>query len=184
MGHLLSAVLVAASSNVDNLGVGFAYGLRGRGLRLGHAWLIALLSGTGTLLSMAAGEWLNDLLSEESGNLIGSALMILIGLHGVVHALRGASTGPPRIEREATTSGEAAILAVSLSLNNLGIGLGAGVSHVGVAATTALTTVGSLVAIIGGRRLGERASTAISRRALGLTGGLLLVVVGIYEFFV
>jgi putative Mn2+ efflux pump MntP len=141
------------------------------------------MSGTGTLLSMAAGEWLNDRLSEESGNLIGSGLMILIGLHGVVHALRGASRGPPRIEREATTSGEAAILAVSLSLNNLGIAWERG-SRTSVSPQPRRSPPWaawrrSSVDVASGARV-DRDLEALAR----LTAGLLLVVVGIYEFFV
>ena len=184
MQHLLSAVVLAVSANLDNLGVGVAYGLRGRGFRLAHVWLIALVSGAGTLASMAAGEWLNDFTTAECANLIGSAVLVAIGLQTIVHAVRSETTAAPRVERETTTAREAAVLAVSLSLNNLGSGLGAGISHVGIPVTTGLTIAGSIAAIVGGRRLGARAVPAISKRALGVTAGLLVTAVGVYELFV
>lgn len=184
MHHLLSAILLAVSSNLDNLGVGIAYGLRGRGFRLAHAWLIALVSGAGTLVSMAAGEWLNDFTTAECANLIGSVLLVTIGLQAITHAVGSEATGAPRVEPETTTLREAAVLAVSLSLNNLGSGLGAGISHVSIPATTGLTIACSVAAIFGGRRIGQRAGAAISKRTLGVTAGLLVTAVGIYELFV
>jgi putative Mn2+ efflux pump MntP len=184
LDHLLSAILLAVSANLDNLGVGLAYGMSGRGFRLAHAWLIALVSGAGTLVSMAAGEWLNDFTTEACANLIGSLLLVAIGLQAIVHAVRSEASGAARVERNATTSREAAVLAVSLSVNNLGSGLGAGISHVSVPVTTALTIAGSMAAIVGGCRLGAHAASGISKRALGVTAGLLVTAVGIYELFV
>lgn len=183
MSHLLTAVLLAMSSNVDNFGVGLAYGVGGRAVRAGHNLLIAAASACGTFVSMAAGEWVNDFMSEACASLVGAALMIAIGLYAVWRAARAGSGRPPRLA-PATTTREAALLGLALSLNNLVIGLGAGISHVDIPVTTALTMAASAAAIAGGCRLGRRASIALSQSALGVTAGLIVIAVGIYELFV
>jgi putative Mn2+ efflux pump MntP len=182
VSHLPSAILLAMCSNVDNLGVGVAYGLRGRGFRIAHTLLIAGVSGAATLASMAAGEWINDFMPEPRANLIGSGLLVLVGLQGFVHALR--ETGRRLVSERETTSREAAVLAVALSLNNVGSGLGAGISHVSIPVTTALTVAGSVAALVGGSRLGRQTTPALSQRSLGIAAGVIVAAVGFYEFFV
>lgn len=178
-------MLLAVSANIDNLGVGVAYGVKRRSIVLGHNLLIALVSGGATLLSMAAGEWLNDYMSEAFANVLSGAIMIAIGLCGVAHAMRRRSNVSPQIgPGPRTSTSEAAVLAVSLAFNNLGSGLGAGISHVSIALTAGLTAAGSMVTIAGGHLVGRRTSRAISRRRLGVTAGLIFIVVGIYELFV
>src|SRR4030095_13168295 len=108
---------------------------------------------------MAAGEWVNDFMSEEFANVLGGAILIAIGFYGVAHAVRRRNGAPSQMGRGAAMStGEAVALAVSLTFNNLGSGLGAGISHVGIALTAVLTTVASVAAIAGGYVLGRRAA--------------------------
>jgi len=184
MSHTLSAILLAVSSNLDNLGVGVAYGVRGRHIRIVHNLLIALVSGGGTLLSMAGGEWINDYMSEEVADVLGASVMVLIGVLNTWHAITGdTATGDPG-EGNGTSWREGLALAVSLTFNNLGGGLGAGISHVSIPLTTLLTVVGSVAAIAGGQRLGRTALPMASRRTLAVASGLLIVAVGIYEYFV
>jgi len=192
MNHFLSSVLLAVSSNIDNLGVAFAYGVLPRRIRPGHNLLIALVSASGTLASMATGEWVNDYMSEWVANAIGAGILIAIGLFNVVQTLRRipaaplALKGPSRAPAMATqtTAREGLALAVSLTLNNLGTGVGAGISHVSIPLTTLLTLAASLAAVDIGYRLGRRATPGLSQRGLGVASGLLIVGLGILELFV
>ena len=84
----------------------------------------------------------------------------------------------------AMSAREAAVLAISLSANNVGTGVGAGISHVGIVPTAALTAVAGLAAICCGHRLGRRTWLPTSRRGLGVAAGLIFVLVGVYELFV
>jgi putative Mn2+ efflux pump MntP len=192
MEHVLSAVLLATCSNIDNLGVGVAYGVGGRTIRLPANLLIALVSGGGTLVSLAAGEWVNDFMSEEVANVLGSGIMMLIGIITLVRAIRGADDRPLDGGPASSAVGsapnvgarEATALAVSLTLNNLGLGLGAGISHVSLPLATGLTMVVSVAAMVGGHLVGRRASLTISKRWLGVASGVLMIAVGTYEYFV
>jgi len=192
MNHLLSAVLLAISSNIDNLGVGIAYGLIPRRIHLSHNLLIATVSGSGTLISMSAGEWVNDYMSESFANILGSCIMILIGLYNIAQTLRREQNRFKDDDYKSSNNTsvfgthrrEAFALAISLTFNNLGGGLGAGISHVNIPLTTVLTVGLSIATIIGGYYLGKNASLKIPKLWLGLSSGLLIVAIGIYEFFV
>jgi putative Mn2+ efflux pump MntP len=52
--HVLAVLVLATSSNFDNVGVGIAYGIRGTCIPFASNLIIAVISGTGTLLSMLA----------------------------------------------------------------------------------------------------------------------------------
>jgi len=192
MNHLLSAGILAVCSNIDNLGVGIAYGIIPRRIHLRHNFLIAAVSGSGTLISMSAGEWVNDYMSESFANVFGSCIMITIGLYNIFQTLRSeqnrfnsdGSNPSTEVVPSSTHSREALGLAISLTFNNLGGGLGAGISHVSIPLTTTLTVGLSVAAIIGGYHLGKRASLKISNLWLGLASGTLIIAVGVYEFFV
>jgi len=190
MNHVLSSIVLAFSSNVDNLSVAIAYGIMPRKIYFHHNVLIAVISGSGTWLSMSAGEWVNDYMSESFANVIGSIIMILIGLFNVVQAIRAEQKRFKGDEktvddlREGTHTREAFALAISLTFNNLGGGLGAGISHISIPLTTALTIGLSILAIIAGYQIGSRASLKISKLGLGIASGLLIMAVGVYEFFI
>ncbi len=192
MEHLFSSVLLAVCSNIDNLGVGVAYGIRARRIYSMHNLLIALVSGSGTLLSMAAGHWVNNYMSEHLAETLGSGIMILIGVYSILHTLSiernsltcNQSGSSNEVVIFGTHTREAFALAFSLSLNNLGSGLGAGIASVSIPLTTILTMVLSVAAINGGYYLGKNASVRISKLWLGLASGLLIMAVGVYELFV
>jgi putative Mn2+ efflux pump MntP len=86
--HVLSSALLAISSNVDNLSAGLAYGVGRRRIRWRHNLLIAAVSGGVTLVTMSVGEWVNDFMSEALANVLGSAVMIAVGLYGIARTAR------------------------------------------------------------------------------------------------
>lgn len=78
--HLISSILLAISSNLDNLGVAIAFGMRKVQVQWNANILIAALTGIGTLLSMKAGVYATYLLSPFWNNLISSAIMVSVGI--------------------------------------------------------------------------------------------------------
>jgi putative Mn2+ efflux pump MntP len=192
MNHILSAILLAFSSNIDNLGLGIAYGIVARRIFLSQNILIALVSGSGTFLSMAAGEWGNNFISEVAANDLGSGILVLIGIYNIVQAIfeerkrlkqpefKSSLVDPPSV----VSKREAFALAISLSFNNLGGGLGAGISHVSIPLTTLLTVIFSIVAIALGYRFGANATLKIPKLWLGIASGLIIFILGVYELFV
>ena len=86
--HVLVILALAISSNFGNVGVGIAYGIRGTCIPFASNLIIALISGTGTLLSMLAGVSLYHILRPQLATLIGGMAMIGIGVWVIVQATR------------------------------------------------------------------------------------------------
>ena len=77
---VLSWVLFALSTNLDNLVIGLSYGLRGIRVRLESGLLVSGLVLAGTLLSLWAGQGLQFLLPPVLARLLGSLVMAGLGL--------------------------------------------------------------------------------------------------------
>jgi putative sporulation protein YtaF len=78
--HLLSILLLAVSSSLDNLGTGVSYGLRNICIPLSLNLLIAIFNSSGTLLSMLFGRVISGVLLPNIAGLLGDLLLIAIGI--------------------------------------------------------------------------------------------------------
>jgi putative Mn2+ efflux pump MntP len=79
---------------------------------------------------------------------------------------------------------ESVALAFGLTLNNLGSGLGGGISNLNVIITTLLVFALSLLGMPGGYFLGNRFTTKVSGFWAGIISGVLVIVTGVYEYFI
>ncbi|RUT07318.1 hypothetical protein DSM106972_025790 [Dulcicalothrix desertica PCC 7102] len=61
--HLISALLLAIASNIDNFAVGIAYGVKKLKIGILTNLFIAFVSAIGTYLSVAVGKDINQLIS-------------------------------------------------------------------------------------------------------------------------
>lgn len=78
---------------------------------------------------------------------------------------------------------ESIVLALSLTINNVGGGIGAGISGLSVPFVTALTFVLSLLAVVVGYCLGKNFSAKLPKTLAGLLSAILIILIGIYEYF-
>ena len=186
----LSAVLIAAVSNLDNLAVGVAFGMRGSRIATPPNLIIAAVTMAATAGAMTSGRALSHVLPSSVASWLGSLIIIAIGAWTVVASLRAlrarARTTLPRsvrLGREVDARGvlssrEALVLGVALSLNNVGSGVGAGVAGIPPLATTLLAGLFSLLCVGGGSTLG----ISLRRNVLGgrapLIAGVVLLFVG------
>jgi putative Mn2+ efflux pump MntP len=238
MPHLFSSFFLSSASNVDNFAVAIAYGVKKLRIDWLSNLLIALVSALGTILSMSVGTVISRYLPPPVANLLGSGVLIAIGLMGIWDTLERERkrvrqkvrrnqmsrsmvvAGPSSEFAEATiTEGtlenrpsdlsqlsyetflenpeqadkdrsghidvkEAIALAFGLTINNLGSGVGAGISGLNIAFTAALTFIFSVASVIGGYFLGDRLSTRMTGIWAGILSGLMVVGVGIYEYFI
>lgn len=185
----LSAVVIAAVSNLDNLGVGTALGMRDTRVSASANLIIAAVTMAATAIAMTFGGALSRLVAPSIGSALGSAIIIAVGAWTVITWIRSirrpvCSPIPAGVlrtsvlQRNTIPAREALALGVALSMNNLGAGVGAGAVGAPALATTLLAGTLSLLAVGGGSRIGFSVGRSLFGRSALLLAGLVLLAVG------
>jgi len=78
--HLGAILLLAFSSNLDNVGVGVSYGIRKVNIPFTSNLLIAVVTSIGTLLSVLLGQSIYLFISAEMASLLGGGIIIAAGI--------------------------------------------------------------------------------------------------------
>ena len=205
--HLLGSLWLGISTNVDNLGVGVAYGVKRIRIGMMSNLLVAFFNAMGTLLSMTAGETISKLLPATISGYIGNSIIILVGIWGLINTfgfwgsdIEKTPTGEPReiIQLEyiaqhpesldPNRSGhvkmrECLPLAFALSISNLATGVGAGLAGYNVGFLVLIMFIFSMLGISVGYFIGRKCSLALPGRWPGILSGVLLIALGVYEMF-
>ena len=197
--HILSVVLISISSNTDSFAVAIAYGIKQ--LRITHLanFTIATISSIGTFASMSIGALISNYLPRSSANTLGSGVLIAIGLVGLwqtsehEHQRRKIRqlTQPdldllvkdPQQRRKYLKAKQALPLAFSLTINNIGGGIGAGISGLNATLTTLVTFGLALLAMSIGSSLGKKFARQMTEFWAGILSASLIILLGIYEYF-
>jgi putative Mn2+ efflux pump MntP len=79
---------------------------------------------------------------------------------------------------------ESVALALSLTINNLGSGVGAGISGLNIGFTSLLTFAVSVISVVLGYFLGDRFTASMTGIWAGILSGLIIIGLGVYEYFV
>ncbi|MFH7030008.1 MAG: manganese efflux pump [Heteroscytonema crispum UTEX LB 1556] len=236
--HLISTFLLAIAANVDNFAVGIAYGVKKLQIGILTNLFIALVSAIGTFLSISVGDDINNYLSVNVANVLGSFVLVAVGVWSIRETFkregqRAKKKAKMRQEMpllvaapsnrtmsnasnddfskefsqeflqefsyenflenpekaDIDRSGyidvrESIALAFGLTLNNLGSGIGGGISHLNPGITTLLVFTLSLLGMSGGYLLGDRFTTRVSGFGAGIISGSLVIIIGAYEYFV
>jgi putative Mn2+ efflux pump MntP len=169
-------------SNLDNLAAGIALGLRGTRITLAPNVLIAGVTMAGTAGALTSGHALARLLPQSVAASVGAVIIVSIGVMTVVTSrspVREPAAGVGRRPGSSQTLAwrEAVPLAIALSLNNIGTGVGAGIAGIPPVTTTVLAGAFSLLCVGGGSQVGRLASPLVGRHAR-LVAGLVLACVG------
>jgi putative Mn2+ efflux pump MntP len=81
-------VPIAAVSNVDNLAVGFAFGMRDMRIAMSSNLVIAAVTMAGTAAAMTSGHAISQLMSLSLAAAAGSLIIIAMGVGTVLASLR------------------------------------------------------------------------------------------------
>lgn len=205
--HFLSSFIFAITVNIDNFAVGIAYGIKGIKVgQLGNL-IIAFISAVGTFLSMSLGLIVCRYFPLKIANLMGSLILIGIGLWFIIDFLfkckkekkeSAESNNLPfncielldspekaDLDHSGTIDHKESIaLAVALSLNNIGLGLGSSISGSNIFITTLLTFVISIPTIMIGCHLGNSWLSTILGKYTALISGMIVIGLGIFEIFI
>ncbi len=206
--NLISIVALSLSSNMDNLGVGVAYGIRGVDVPFATNLLIAFITGSGTLVSMLFGHTIGSLLRPGLANSIAGLIFIAIGSyvfatsvrknnpvrnriikggHRLIPILDSISRildDPVCVDRDLSHHidlREGVLLALALTINNVTNGVAAGMAGLSPSLTSMTVIVFSLLTLSTGVLVGRKCGRRWVDRYGGTASGLLLVSLGIYE---
>jgi putative Mn2+ efflux pump MntP len=184
-----AALLIGAVSNLDNLGVGVALGMRGRRVGAVANLIVAGITMAATAAAVTCGDLLSKLVPSAVTGWLGPLIIIAIGVATARPFAQtprspdcvldpwGAWGHPPHVDR-AVSRREAIVFGVALSANNLGTGVGAGVSGIPALASAVSAGVLSLACVGGGYHFGRVLGRLVLRRYPPMIAGVLLLAVG------
>lgn len=204
--HFLSPALFVISANIDSFAVGVAYGIKKIKIGVLSSILISLISAAGTFFSMTFGFVIRKCLPVYLSNAIGSIILIAIGLWVITEDClkkRGVKTqNTYQKERneyldllehpenaDTDRSGtidvkECITLAFALTINNIGLGIGASITGLNILLNTLLTFLFNLFAILLGCRLGNSCFADAMGKYATVVSGIIIIGLGFYEFFI
>jgi putative sporulation protein YtaF len=206
--HLLSSLLFGISANIDNFTVGIAYGIKKIKIGIFSNLLIAIISAVGTFLSMSTGTIIVQLISSKLANILGSVILILIGIWFVIDFFTKLYSknineqynvennlynykellDTPEIA-DINNSGnidvkESISLALALTINNIGVGIGASITGLNILLTTGITFIFSIIAILLGCLIGRSYLSKLFGEYAPLVSGIMIIILGAYELFI
>ena len=185
--HLLSIILFSISANIDAFFLGAAYGTKGCKYHILDNITISFLTSIGTFLSMFLGEWLVSILSISTANTFGCLIIIFLGVWMMMDYLtekEEKALSSPRTKWHSMPLASLIALSMALTLNNLGLGFGAGITGLNPFLTSILTFFFSLFFLTAGMAAGKKFLSDIFGKYAVLISGLLILILGIYELFI
>lgn len=202
MQSLFYSLLIALTNNIDNIGVRIAYSVKGVKIGVPQNILIAFI----TFAISSGATYAGSAIGAAAGGLCRLLSMLLLCAIGVwfiaepyIKKARGkapekpaentvlnALKDPEKSDIDGSKSidfGEAALLGISLSINNVGGGMSAGMIGLNPLVMGALSAVVSFLALL----LGNLAAGAFVRLRLGnkaaIAAGAIMILIGVRQLF-
>jgi len=211
--ELLPILLLAISSNGDNVAVGVAYGIGRINVPLTSNFLIAVVTGVCTLIFMYAGQGIGSMMSPRLAGSIGGAIIAAIGGWVIVQSIYsgcGRDNPPPGETSSRCQPGvfrrllsvldnpagadsnfsrriepkESWLLAVALCLNNSVNGVAAGMVGMNLVLLTVAVMLFSMLMLSAGLAAGSQLSKKCVSGFSGVLSGVMLMLLGLYEIHV
>ncbi|MGE7625299.1 manganese efflux pump [Viridibacillus sp. NPDC096237] len=185
--HWVTIILMGVAANLDNLGIGLAYGVKQTKIPMISNITIAFVAMVITYVAVVAGSEVTRYISPHNASLIGSFLLCGIGLWTLFsrrfnnqESLKNPETMDRDMNRIISVK-EAVPLGLALSANCLAGGIAIGAN--GISAIWTVISIGlfSIITIGVGNHFGSLlANTFISKYSTVLSG-VLLICIGIFE---
>lgn len=206
----MAVFLYILSVNLDSIGVGISYGLRKIHISTSASIIIALFSVFYAALALYAGTLLTRILPEWLGKTMGSTILFVLGAAICISAFRPAKPRAVRpthsfairplgitisIVRDPVVCDfddsrridprEALYLGLALSLDSIGVGIGAGLSGITTWFLPLLIGLFQFLFLTLGSILGKslRRITKIPPQTWTVLSGLLLITLSVFRAF-
>lgn len=188
--HWITIILVGMAANLDNLGIGLAYGVKKTKVPFTSNVTIAIVSMIVTYLSVLLGGVLIEFISQHKASIVGSVLLCLIGLYTIVSNKFTCAESEGSLEKidkdqnNIISIKEAFVLGLILSLNCIAGGIGIGAN--GISAIWTVISIGffSILTFAIGGHFGFMLSKTFIGKHSTLISGMILIGIGILELFI
>ena len=203
MHHLLSTFFIALTNNVDNISVRVAYSIRGIRISTPMNLWISVITFVISFFAASSGTVLSGLMSKTLSSLMALGIFFAVGLRMIVepYLKKGndrANKSSPEEEKRAghvllnpqnvvrgdskhIEFGEATLLGIALSVNNIGGGMSAGMIGLNSFWVGFLSAMLSFLALWAGNHIAPFFVRWHLSRKASVAGGLLLLALGIEQ---
>lgn len=201
--NLLAIIVIGLASNLDNAGVGIAYGVRKIRIPWYSNLMIAIISFLATLASGLFGSFISKWTHPWIGQLIGTIVIVAVGIwvliqpfidkkppspqtsHGT-NQLTRLLRNPEEADKDSSQSinlGESIILGIALAMNALAGGFNAGITQLNIWHTSLSVGIFSFILLALCSDFGNRfAAEKLGDRATVISG-ILLILIGLRQMF-
>ena len=194
MNYLLSVIpclLFAISASLDALLVGIAYGIKKIRFTIIQNTVISLAAMVGTSLSFFLGSLADIYFSANILSIIGSLIIILFGLYYLIHGIYTYKAGKTLPDNEAEhcinpdmalSFSNLIVLSLSLSVNNVGIGISASLAGILLFPAALSTFIFSYIFLrLGNKYLFPNVEIGTNSYYTDVAAGIMLILLGIIE---
>ncbi|WP_459502194.1 manganese efflux pump [Bacillus sp. C1] len=196
---LFPIFLIGIASNLDNAGVGIAYGIRKIRISWFNNFIIAFFGFFFTLLAGFLGNWISLFISDFMANVIGALVLSVIGVFVLCQPLLskqgnsskksgntfiGILRDPESADFDKSKTigfSEANVLGVALSINNIAGGFDAGVTNLNLWWTAIVSGGFSFICISVFSYMGKRFLAEYLGKWATCIAGMLLILIGIEQ---
>lgn len=187
--HWVTIILIGIAANLDNLGIGLAYGIKRVKIPVLSNAAIAVISMIVTYVAVTAGSTIDEFISPHTANLLGSLLLVTIGLWTLVSnrfSQQGIAEKPELFDEDKNyiiSFRESMTLGFVLSANCLAGGIAIGANGISVIWTVISIGIFSFITVAVGSHFGSLLTKTFIGKYSAAISGLLLLIIGILEMF-
>ncbi|MTT30772.1 hypothetical protein GMB86_01925 [Terrilactibacillus sp. BCM23-1] len=189
---LLTIAFIGIASNLDNLGIGFSYGIQGKRISISSNMMMSLMGTLFSFLFVCFGHLLSQFIPPSFSNYLGGSIIMLIGLWSIItefqqkahRAFKKTMENPDHVDKDHNniiSMNEAFILGIALSCNAIGIAFGAGIAGANAYLVAIAIGLFSYLSIDLGTTMGLKLQQSRLAYYAGYVSGFLLVLIGIFD---
>ncbi len=190
--HYTSAFLFAFGANIDSLVIGLTYGIKKVKITWKSNVFIACITSLGTLISMNFGYFISMYIPKYWTNIMGCMILTTMGISMIYEYIQNSFYQKGNVmtleDYDKDLSGvieikEAMMLAFGLTLNNIGLGIGASITGVSIILSSSFTFILSVAFIQLSQYLGKSYLSKYLHNNAMLISGIMIFILGIFELF-
>lgn len=198
---LLAVIAIGLASNLDNAGVGIAYGVRKIRIPWYSNLAIACISFIATFVSGLFGSVISSWIAPWIGQLIGTFVIVGVGVWVLVQPLVEKKhsplekdsnhltrllRNPEEADKDSSKSislGESILLGIALAMNALAGGFNAGITHLNIWHTSLSVGLFSYILLALCTSFGEKYAAEKFGNQATIVSGILLILIGLHQIF-